>query len=180
MKAVVIAGEPASGKSTLTLAAAQRLGLGPLRSAGLVKFHELGDARTTILLGDYSAGRTRFQGTDALSMAVAPAAREFVLAWTGALLWEGDRLTTQSFLSSLLSAGRNLTLVILGAPDFELERRHRSRNDTQGRRFLTGRKTKVKNLSEWADGALREVYRWDSVSPEDLRRNTDRLAELMR
>ena len=103
------------------------------------------------VLGRYEGAA--FDGTDTLSMAVMPDAKEFLNAvtaerprWT--VLFEGDRLFSESFFEHAIDLEFYISGFTLVVDEHELERRHRERADTQDETWLQGRRTKVRNVTE--------------------------------
>ena len=143
MRAVYIAGEPATGKTTLMLKVISRLGMGASFEYKKVKgsYH---DKTKTWVVGIYQPD-VLFGGTDRLAMTVIGDAIE----WLGTLsprhrvILEGDRLANARFLNAL-GDDRHLFMLI-ASPEVKA-RRHKERGDTQSDRFLLSRKTKCENL----------------------------------
>lgn len=150
LQVIAIGGEPGTGKSSLVTALLEQAPLSePLRKR-LVRGCIIRPWRL-VVLGLYYGGP--FPGTDKLSMAVQPEAETFVRAmaeapayadWT--ILFEGDRLFNQSFLTRLDSMPVKLTVLILKAPKEELQRRYQERGSTQPEGFLKGRETKIERI----------------------------------
>lgn len=98
------------------------------------------------ILGKYEDGET-FAGTDRLSMAVQPAAQEFVKETTSNVLFEGDRIFNQSFLEFCMGlADVDLQVVYLKVPEDQLQQRYKDRGSDQSEVFLKGRSTKYNNI----------------------------------
>jgi len=98
------------------------------------------------IIGRYPADEP-FGGTDRLSMAVQPQAIKFIQDTNSNVLFEGDRLGTQSFLEFLADQPlTNLHIAVITAADSTIDARHTERNDTQSEQFKRGRKTKIDNL----------------------------------
>jgi hypothetical protein len=145
MKVVGIIGVPASGKTTLMRAVIECLGPGQGFKFGLLHGTQY---KACYLLGLYNVGL--FAGTDRLSMAVQPDAIRF-LRWLATqapmatVLFEGDRLTRNQFLSVPDIDYRLFVLTVTGA---ELDRRHAARRDTQSYHFKRSRATLVASICE--------------------------------
>lgn len=152
MKVVLVAGEPATGKSTLATSVIKSLGLGVPFKDGLVVGTKHG---FTYVLGVYGAGEG-FWGTDRLSMALMPQLKQ----WLGqrepyeAVFMEGDRVTSKDFIDHLRTLG-DLTVIVLTASDFILEKRQKARGNKQSPTFLKGRRTKINKI---VDAGLVTVF----------------------
>lgn len=148
MKIVAIMGSPGTGKSTLMRAfmAGGEWQLVKDEELPLVAYHRNGD---TAILGKYEEGEL-FSGTDRLSMAVQPQVVEW-LAKAESLgikrvLFEGDRLSNQSFLEHIVDA-YDSSIVYLTVSAEERQRRYEQRGSNQSEQFLRGRETKYANLT---------------------------------
>ena len=100
------------------------------------------------ILGKYQPyydGEGYAQGTDRLSMAVQPKAIEFLKETEANIIFEGDRLFTQSFLEECESLGET-TIFILKVDSETLQERYDERGSDQSEKFLQGRRTKYNNL----------------------------------
>lgn len=179
-----IGGEPASGKSTLVLETLRALGWPDgfrKKKAGTLRWQE-SDELKLIVLGEYGGSAGTFGGTDRLSMAVQPDAEKVLASWASggtkdgwAVLFEGDRLFSKSFLSCLERIeSASCDWVMLYTDDPFLKERHQSRNDTQTATWLKGRATKVKKILDQF-----EVVSWANNTPADLSRNVKRLLKLL-
>lgn len=156
MRVVAIGGEPATGKTTLVRSVIEKLGsCRPFSSKGektTIRGLQFSTAKVMIL-GIYELGET-FAGTDRFSMAVMPDAIRFFRflseskdyeGWT--ILFEGDRLFSETLLRVLAELPLDLRIFVLTAPPEVLEERHRERGDSQSSTWLAGRKTKVDRLA---------------------------------
>lgn len=157
-KVIIIAGEPASGKTTLVCKVFE-----PSKMAYQFKFGKLrGHSDGEVFVGGVYDG-TLFQGTDRLSMSVQPdvvafikhkQAQQSTTNHNGAqqstnpttLVMEGDRVANQKFLFACEELGVDLHIVFLTTPEETLATRHTARGDKQSARWLASRKTKIKNL----------------------------------
>lgn len=149
LKIIYIAGEPATGKTTLMRAVIQQLGgLSPQRfKYGRVKgtwYPKNG----LFILGIYD--EKTFAGTDRLSMTVVVDAVKFLeerRKTNETWLLEGDRLFNKTFLSAA-KAHADLRIFVLTAEEKTKEKRHVLRGDTQSASWLQSRATKIRNLVE--------------------------------
>lgn len=149
-KVIVIAGEPATGKSTLVKKAFEPEKMPNSFEFGLLRGH----TDNQIFVAGLYRGEL-FDGTDKLSMAVQPHALSFVNQCAthgreGALIAEGDRLSNAKFLEALRVQAVAVHLVMLRAPQEVLDERHVQRGDVQNERWLSSRRTKAQNLCEAA------------------------------
>jgi hypothetical protein len=149
-----VGGEPATGKTTLFRRIREELPGG----ATVFKYKsmqaERWDEARVIFLGFYEEG-DRYGGTDRLGLSVQPDAADFlrtgllalpgpVHTWT--VLFEGDRLFNDSFLTGPCSESGDLRAWILTVEPVAKERRRRARGDAHSETFLKGRNTKYSNL----------------------------------
>lgn len=148
---VGIGGEPATGKTTLMREAMTVLGESTEFKYKLCRGHKFTAAKV-LVLGIYDG--TKFAGTDRLSMAVQPDAVALVEkmshtpsynGWT--LLYEGDRLFNSSFIQAVANIAPH-RFYLLTASDEQKEQRHLKRQDSQPAKWLAGRATKCKNITE--------------------------------
>ena len=153
-------GAPGVGKSTVLAAAIERMRFTPLpedRVHGRLIGHPMYDRHgevTGLYLGRH---REQFPGTDGLSMAVAPDAREWArgLADGTHLQWivgEGARLGNVGFLRALGETTR-LTLALLTATEETLTERRDGRGSTQTPSWMRGAATAARNAFQGASEA---------------------------
>lgn len=151
LRLLAIGGEPASGKSKLLQALLLEIGAGRPFSHGKLLHGTFHDEKKIVVFGVYKSGE-QFGGTDKLSMAVQAEAVDFLKKaaaaekyrdWT--VVFEGDRLFNASFLAQAREAGVETRCVVLHASDLCLSKRHVERGDKQDKKWLQGRKTKVRN-----------------------------------
>lgn len=150
MRVIAIMGCPGTGKTTLMGEIFSRLpALEPhYNDVKLVPFLSSKDGKL-IVLGRYD-GEGYAQGTDRMSMAAQPAVMEWIktLPPETTILFEGDRLSTQSFLlfCEELCDDQNLYIYVLNTSDAEKDRRYKARNSNQSEQFLKGRETKYASI----------------------------------
>ncbi|UDL16200.1 hypothetical protein SEA_KOZIE_4 [Microbacterium phage Kozie] len=150
-------GAPGVGKSTALAGVLDRLGLvttpEPSRLHGTLRGHALIEHASGAVVGAYlGVMRPQFPGTDALSMAVSPHAREWVASLgehgeshaPRRIVGEGARLGTVGFLGDL-GAATTLTLIHLRADDNRLEARRDGRGSTQSPAWMRGAATRARN-----------------------------------
>jgi hypothetical protein len=119
------------------------------------------------VLGKYRANGGIFQGTDKLSMAVQPAAESFLASVANTpvnIVFEGDRLFTESFLSRVVALETNLAILRFVVSRSIKTARHIARGDSQNEKFKRGRETKVQNV-------CRLPVVWDCV--EEVRNESE-------
>lgn len=150
MKMIAIGGEPATGKSSIMLSVMKNLTVSEPFKHKRVVGHKFPNEKV-LILGVYAEGQS-FPGTDRLSMACQPDAIDLLdkageLVLDGyTILFEGDRLFTQSYLEAAKGKCERLDAIILTVSGEELHRRHVSRNDTQSAQFKKSRRTKYENI----------------------------------
>jgi len=148
-KLIAIGGLPASGKTTLMKKFMEGLTLERIEPVKLVV--SMHDQKNNLTIhGDYSDPGEKFPGLDRWSMAVQPAAVEFLKSTKTNILFEGDRIFTASYLEQageLADANElELHVIILEADPKIVHQRHIDRADTQTKQFLKGRDTKYDNI----------------------------------
>jgi hypothetical protein len=149
-----VGGEPATGKTTLFRRVREELP----GAAEVFKYKsmqaERWDEAKVVFLGFYAEG-DRYGGTDKLGLSVQPDASHFLReglkelegpphAWT--VLFEGDRLFNDSFLTGPCAESGDLRAWILTCDPEVKEKRRRARGDAHSEVFLKGRHTKYSNL----------------------------------
>jgi len=98
------------------------------------------------ILGKYEDGEV-FAGTDRMSMAVMPAAVEFVKSVNSNIIFEGDRLTSSTFFDLLSSLpDTDFQIFVITANEDLLSERYEERGSNQSETFLKGRNTKISNI----------------------------------
>jgi broad-specificity NMP kinase len=98
------------------------------------------------ILGKYEDGEV-FAGTDRMSMAVMPAAVEFVNTVNSNIIFEGDRLTSSTFFDLLSSLpDTDFRIFVITAKEELLSERYEDRGSNQSETFLKGRVTKISNI----------------------------------
>ena len=150
MRVTFYFGRPGTGKTTLV-----RGVLNEFRKVeddefvvdGPVKYHRF-NKQKMLVLGIYDD--STFAGCDRLSKSVGPKFREWLVDnaenykdW--GLIMEGERFMNQPSLEALFQQ-ESMNLVCLEVNDDELERRRRSRNNTQDPKWMKGMATRVANV----------------------------------
>tara|TARA_Y100001973_G_scaffold106376_1_gene183900 strand:- start:889 stop:1452 length:564 start_codon:yes stop_codon:yes gene_type:complete len=150
-QAIIIAGIPGTGKTTLMKNVIKKLEQhGDFENQKLVKlipsmFHK---ERNLHILGLYDDSDDVFQGTDKLSMACQPEFDDFLNKIDGAdVLFEGDRLLTGKTIDTLQKFNYNIRIVVLTTAAIERDRRYEERGSNQNKKFINSRQTKIDRLS---------------------------------
>mgnify|MGYP003333310721 CR=1 FL=1 len=144
IKVIAIGGEPGAGKSTLMWKLIDRLQPeAKFAEYKLVPYHQKDNI---YILGKYEEGET-FSGTDRMSMSVQPEAIKFLdtLPNDSVVIYEGDRLFTQSFLEHC-HEHHNLQIIYLQTTKEERIIRYAQRGSNQNETWLQGRETKIANI----------------------------------
>lgn len=144
--AAYLVGAPGSGKSALIAALVAGLDVAWDRRpfAHGVYFAPGSEEPLGVQIG---GPHPTFPGTDRLSMAVQPAAIEWVTRRPSPIIiGEGDRLATVGFLRALGEAAERFDLVWLDTPPEVAEVRRRDRGGGQNAQWVRGRVTKVARL----------------------------------
>lgn len=183
---VGLGGEPASGKSTLASLLLDSLeGEKEDFEEGLVKGHYFPEEKV-VILGIYEEGED-FSGTDRLSMAVMPEAQDFLGRAQEifdeedlTIFFEGDRLFSSKFIDHCRShedVDQTKWVILLVDEDIA-DFRHKDRNDSQSKKFISGRKTKYRKILErWDLGG--SVKSLSNNNLEEQKKNFEYLKNLL-
>jgi adenylate kinase len=148
-KLIAIGGLPATGKSTILKKFMKELEWVKQEPRKLVT-SMYNKANDLYIIGDYSDPKEKFPGLDRLSMAVQPEAIKFLQETKSNILFEGDRLFTASFLESASQmvdlSQLELKIVFIKADPKIVKERHAERDDSQSKKFIKGRDTKLDNI----------------------------------
>lgn len=153
---VAIGGIPGTGKTTIMRKLIDRaddwVAVKPIQLLDSIYSKSL----RTYVLGKYQPwydGEGYAQGTDRLSMAVQPAAMKWFKEIeadpdnTDSVLFEGDRLFTQTFLEFCSGLDCNgFDIAMLTTNQNILDARYAQRGSDQSEKFIKGRRTKYSNL----------------------------------
>lgn len=105
METIAAYGVPGVGKTWAVYEFLKHVGFGQSKKIGLVLYHDLGN---TAVVGLYNG--EKFQGTDKMSMAVAPSFPEFFSAMKEQgkqlIIGEGDRVNNWPFLDNANKNGK--------------------------------------------------------------------------
>lgn len=167
MKVCLIGGLPGTGKSHLVRQILAGWGRPSGYGCGLVQGQYY--LRPNVLVLGHYQGQT-FDGTDRLSMALAPQLAGQLPTLGYHLLGEGDRVWARVVFDAALAADPGALLLILEASPLIRTRRLASRPATQDPTWVRGRATKLENLAR-----AYPVIRRRHESPAD----TDELAGLV-
>jgi hypothetical protein len=173
MKIVGIGGEPGTGKSTLVTTFLQTLGSDVPFKDGLLRGMFYPEHRLYVL-GVYDG--STFGGTDKLAMNVHADAKAFLQTVLqkqpdSAVLFEGDRLFGESFVSFCRLVTDDCTWVILEATNQNKTQRRLERGSDQNANWLKGRMTRLMRLQT----TIWPVELWPNNSEEHLAENVKRL-----
>ena len=143
MKIIAIGGEPGAGKTSLV----QRI----IKSYNFVdKYNEYKlvpylQYNNVYVLGKYDSDGYA-QGTDRMSMAVQPAAVDFLnqIPKNSIVIFEGDRLFNSSYLTYCCKY--DLDIIYLKTDSSIREQRYIERGSIQNKTWLSGRETKISNI----------------------------------
>ena len=152
MKITMLAGEPASGKSTVMREFISRLGEGTVKKEGLVVYTEYPDDKVFIA-GKYEEGAV-FSGTDATTKSCGPKYREWLFNKINDVEYfdwrfyaEGERFSNSKFFDFFVNECPDITLYLLEADETTLNERNASRSN-QNPVWRKGMATRMRNLRE--------------------------------
>ena len=176
-KLIAVCGVPGTGKTTLMRKWMESRHWRPMKE-GLLD-HNLSDDHPSdhglCLFGRYEEGEV-YAGTDKLSMAVMPAAVDYLEGMRNTdavMIFEGDRLTSSKFFNAGLELGYEVHIIILET-SLEIRRmRYGERMSTQNQTFIQGRITKIKNVDEEFGASLFDdgiVRKFKHHNEEDMER----------
>lgn len=163
-KLTAIVGVPCVGKSTVMRKLMAASGVWTFVPQKNLAHHRHEDSGA-IILGRYDEEH-QFPGTDRLSMGVQPHAVQALYQHAGAILFEGARLGTPSFIRSARESGRDVTVCVLTMSPTALHAR-REAERVQPEKFLRTQATKVANLVEEHHDI---AFPFDVTLPEDADR----------
>lgn len=171
-------GGPATGKSALMRHLTRHAHRTPHPQARIPHDTLRPPRSTTTLAVEIGVQRNQFSGTDALDMAINPAATASLTdgTWDGVdlLLGEGDRLANLRFLTHA-HAHHRLRVALLRADPATVAERCAQRGSTQSPSWVRGRTTKAERLASRLDAAGVRVLDLDAARPlPDLARDLHR------
>lgn len=127
-----------------------------------------------------------YGGTDKLSMAVQPAAIEYLSGDPSLVnIFEGDRLTTLTFFEEAVRLGHDVTIIEMTVSDATREQRYKDRGSEQSETFITGRRTKVRKIVDRFSGSPLDedepnlVESYPHENPADTKVIINRLEQLI-
>ena len=142
LKCVAIGGQPATGKTTLVKDIIKKFTYQNFQY-GLLRGHFIKE-KNLVIMGIYN--EEVFCGTDKLSMAVNKDFLKYIKLNKRNILFEGDRLFSLNNIEYIKQI-YDTKIILLENNENTLHNRHKERNDSQSDKFLKGRKTKIKNIS---------------------------------
>jgi len=181
LKLIGIVGMPGTGKTTLMREWMAKREWTKDTPVKLLDTLISGDIR---LFGKYEEGDT-FAGTDKLSMAVQPAALEYIRMPTHDInIFEGDRLTSVPFFKEAQKKGYDVHIIVLKVADDIREQRYKDRGSKQSEQFIKGRRTKIQNIINNFSGSFLTdepsiVAEFDHSTPEDTQKIIAHIESLM-
>lgn len=144
-KLIAIGGVPGTGKTTLVRDFLSQYSWERVKPAPLLDALYC-EELDTYVLGKYEPGEV-FAGTDRLSMAVQPNAKQWLQETSSNVLFEGDRLFNCSFLEfAKENTSFDIKVLVLNTDASLLPQRYSERGSNQSPTFLKGRATKVRKI----------------------------------
>lgn len=153
MKIISIGGIPGTGKSSLLKSVIQKID--DLKVFSPIKLVEglYSEKYNLFIVGKYYPFHLKqeeiFEGTDKLAMNVQPNFIQFLKETNMNVLFEGDRLFTNSLFSAITDNQKvqDFSILILEANREILHQRYQQRGSDQNEKFISSRKTKIENIS---------------------------------
>tara|TARA_R110000803_G_scaffold63790_2_gene124525 strand:+ start:1280 stop:1849 length:570 start_codon:yes stop_codon:yes gene_type:complete len=150
-KLIGVVGMPGTGKTTLMREWMKSREWTYDKPIKLLDSYTSGDIR---LFGKYEEGEV-YAGTDRLSMAVQPAAIEYMDTNPSPInIFEGDRLTSAAFFQKCIDFGHDVSIIVLEVSDTIREERYEERGSEQSDKFISGRRTKIENIKSQFGGSV--------------------------
>ena len=150
-KLIGVVGMPGTGKTTMMREWMKSREWVEDKPIKLLDSYVCGDIR---LFGKYEDGEV-YAGTDRLSMAVQPAAIEYMSTDPSPInIFEGDRLTSTAFFQKCIDLGHEVSIIVLEVSDAVREERYAERGSEQSEKFISGRRTKIENVKSQFGGSV--------------------------
>lgn len=149
MKGAYFIGEPGVGKSTLVKELTK--GFKTRTAVNDKPFRNLAYLNEDFKVVARQLGGLdpQYPGTDRLSMSVQPKAIQWLTTAPAPFVFgEGDRLATKGFLDALEANCEEWRLIVCVASAATMGKRREARGSNQDPKWLVGRKTKIRNLTD--------------------------------
>lgn len=181
-KLIGIIGMPGTGKTTLMK---QWMAMREWEEDTPIKLLNTHVHKGLRLFGKYAEDDV-YAGTDKLSMAVQPAAIEYLKNPDKMVnIFEGDRLTTLTFFEEAVKLGHDVSILEIVVSDATREQRYRDRGSEQSDTFINGRRTKIRNIVNRFSGSPLDddepnlVETFTHETPDDTKVIINRLEQLI-
>jgi len=181
-KLIGIIGMPGTGKTTLMR---EWMAMRDWEEDTPIKLLNSHVHKNIRLFGKY-ANDDIYGGTDKLSMAVQPAAIEYLKNPSSDInIFEGDRLTTVTFFEEAVKLGHDVSILEVTVSDETREARYKARGSDQSDTFINGRRTKIRNIVDRFSGSPLDedepnlVESFSHENPADTKVIINRLEQLI-
>lgn len=178
MKAILLAGIPGTGKTTIAKKFIEMTGgfaayesIEPVQLVNCIYNRDL----DLTIVGKYDNSDEVFQGTDRLSMAVSPNFQQWVSEKKPQKMFiEGDRLVGNKTIDFLMEQGYQIEVLIIEASETIRKERYAQRGSDQSEQFIKSKATKVNNISTRMDLLMEDMLAVvKNEKPEDIEQITN-------